>query len=114
MTPSRLRYTVLSAVEAQKQYLGQITIPQALKKANPSYRTAHFGKWHNESIKPTEAGYDVTAGQNGNGPGDFDDDGKTHLPDNDPKRIFSLTEKSIDFMRKQVEADKLFYLQHIK
>ena len=77
MTPSRLRYTVLSAVEAQKQYLGQITIPQALKKANPSYMTAHFGKWHNESIKPTDAGYDVTDGPNGNGPGDFDDDGKT-------------------------------------
>jgi arylsulfatase A-like enzyme len=111
MTPSRLRYTVLSAVEAQKQYLGQITIPQALKKANPSYMTAHFGKWHNESIKPTEAGYDVTDGPNGNGPGDFDDDGKNHLPDDDPKRIFSLTEKSIDFMRKQVEADKPFYLQ---
>ena len=30
MTPSRLRYTVLSAVEAQKQYLGQITIPSVL------------------------------------------------------------------------------------
>ena len=111
MTPSRLRYTVLSAVEAQKQYLGQITIPQALKKANPSYMTAHFGKWHNESIKPTEAGYDVTDGPNGNGPGDFDDDGKTHLPDDDPKRIFSLTQKSVDFMKKQVEANKPFYLQ---
>ena len=111
MTPSRLRYTVLSAVEAQKNYLGKITIPQALKKANPNYMTAHFGKWHNESIKPTEAGYDVTDGHNGNGPGDFADDGKTHLPDEDPKRIVSLTEKSIDFMKEQVEADKPFYLQ---
>ena len=111
MTPSRLRYTVLSAVEAQKEYLGQITIPQALKKANANYVSAHFGKWHNESIKPMEAGYDVTDGPNGNGPGDFDDDRKTHLPDDDPKRIFSLTEKSVDFMRQQVKADKPFYLQ---
>ena len=111
MTPSRLRYTVLSAVEARKQYLGQITIPQALKKANPDYQTAHFGKWHNESIKPTEAGYDVTDGPNGNGPGDFDEDGKTHLPDDDPKRIFSLTNKSINFMKEQVAAEKPFYLQ---
>ena len=111
MTPSRLRYTVLSAVEARKQYLGQITIPQALKKANPDYQTAHFGKWHNESIKPTEAGYDVTDGPNGNGPGDFDEDGKTHLPDDDPKRIFSLTDKSIKFMKEQVAAEKPFYLQ---
>ena len=111
MTPSRLRYTVLSAVEARKQYLGQITIPQALKKANPDYQTAHFGKWHNESIKPTEAGYDVTDGPNGNGPGDFDDDGKTHLPEDDPKRIFSLTDKSIKFMKEQVAAERPFYLQ---
>ena len=111
MTPSRLRYAVLSAVEVKKQYLGQITIPQALKRANPEYQTAHFGKWHNESIKPSEAGYDVTDGPNGNGPGDFDDDGKTHLPDDDPKRIFSLTDKSINFMKEQVAAEKPFYLQ---
>ena len=111
MTPSRLRYTVLSAIEARKQYLGQITIPQALKKANPDYQTAHFGKWHNESIKPIEAGYDVTDGPNGNGPGDFEDDGNTHLSDDDPKRIFSLTEKSIAFMEEQVAAEKPFYLQ---
>ncbi len=111
MTPSRLRYTVLSAVEAKKNYLGKITIPQALKKADPDYVTAHFGKWHNESIKPDAAGYDVTDGPNGNGPGDFADDGKTHLPDDDPKRIFSLTDKSIGFMKDQVAADKPFYLQ---
>jgi arylsulfatase A-like enzyme len=111
MTPSRLRYTVLSSVEAKKQYLGKITIPQALKKANPEYVTAHFGKWHNESIKPDAAGYDVTDGPNGNGPGDFADDGKTHLPEDDPKRIFSLTGKSIEFMEDQVAAEKPFYLQ---
>jgi arylsulfatase A len=111
MTPSRLRYTVLSAIEAQKQYLGKTTIPKALKQANPDYMTAHFGKWHNESIKPSEAGYDVTDGPNGNGPGDFADDGKTHLPEDDPKRIFSLTENSIAFMKDQVAAEKPFYLQ---
>ena len=85
------------AIEAKKQYMGKTTIPKALKKANPTYRTAHFGKWHNESIKPTDAGYDVTDGPNGNGPGDFADDGKTPLPEEDPKRIFSLTQKSIQF-----------------
>ena len=111
MTPSRLRYTVLSAVEAKKKYMGKVTIPRALKKANPEYMTAHFGKWHNESIKPIEAGYDITDGPNGNGPGDFTDDGKTHLPDDDPKRIFSLTDKSIRFIQDQVAEAKPFYLQ---
>ena len=111
MTPSRLRYTVLSAVEVKKKYLGKITIPQALKKANPNYQAAHFGKWHNEGIKPAAAGYDVTDGDNGNGPGDFQDDGKTHLPEDDPKRIVSLTKNSINFMRRQVKAANPFYLQ---
>ncbi len=111
MTPSRLRYTVLSSIEAKKQYMGKTTIPKALKKANPAYRTAHFGKWHNESIKPTDAGYDVTDGPNGNGPGDFADDGKTPLGDEDPKRIFSLTDKSIQFMEQQVAKKQPFYLQ---
>ena len=111
MTPSRLRYTVLSAVEAKKKYMGRITIPQALKRANPEYVTAHFGKWHNESIRPTAAGYDVTDGPNGNGPGDFADDGKTHLPDEDPKRIFSLTDRSVEFIKEQSAAKRPFYLQ---
>jgi arylsulfatase A len=111
MTPSRLRYTVLSSVEVKKNYLGKATIPQALKRADSDYITAHFGKWHNESISPDAAGYDFTDGPNGNGPGDFANDGKTHLPDDDPKRIFSLTDKSIRFMEEQVAADKPFYLQ---
>ncbi len=111
MTPSRLRYTVLSAVEAKKKYMGRITIPQAIKQANPEYVTAHFGKWHNESIKPTSAGYDFTDGPNGNGPGDFADDGKTHLSDDDPKRIFSLTDKSVEFIKEQSAAKRPFYLQ---
>lgn len=112
MTPSRMRFTTLSAVEVKKEYRGQITIPQALKQANPNYMTAHFGKWHNECIKPAAAGYDVTDGKNnGNGPGDFQDDGKTPLPKDDPKRIFSLSNLTNDFMREQVEAGKPFYVQ---
>ena len=112
MTPSRMRLTTLSAVEVKKEYRGQITIPKALKLANPEYRTAHFGKWHNECIKPAAAGYDVLDGENnGNGPGDFQDDGKTPLPDDDPKRIFSLSKLTNEFMREQVNAGKPFYVQ---
>jgi arylsulfatase A-like enzyme len=112
MTPARMRLTTLSAVEVKKEYSGQITIPKALKQADSNYVTAHFGKWHNECIKPAAAGYDVLDGKNnGNGPGDFQDDGKTPLPDDDPKRIFSLSELTNEFMREQVEAGKPFYVQ---
>ncbi len=111
MTPSRLGYTTLTYFEPEDGFRGKITIPEALKQANPEYVTAHFGKWHNDSIKPDEAGYDITDGNNGNGPGDYADDRKTHLPDEDPKRMISLTEKTKKFMRDQVEAEKPFFVQ---
>ena len=39
------------------------------------------------------------------------DDGKSPLPNDDPKRIFSLTELTNEFIREQVNAGKPFYVQ---
>ena len=113
MTPARMLNTTLNTVASKKEYRGKITIPQAIKLADPDYITAHFGKWHIGSITPEKAGYDVTENKKGtgNGEGDYMDDMKTFLPEEDPKRIFSLTEMSKDFISEQVEADRPFYLQ---
>jgi arylsulfatase A len=46
-----------------------LTIPKALKTANPEYRTAHFGKWH-VGVRPKEAGFDFTDGLTDNEEGD--------------------------------------------
>jgi arylsulfatase A-like enzyme len=46
-----------------------LTIPKALKAANPEYRTAHFGKWH-VGLKPALAGFDFTDGLTDNHEGD--------------------------------------------
>tara|TARA_Y100001972_G_scaffold129025_1_gene193530 strand:- start:780 stop:2354 length:1575 start_codon:yes stop_codon:yes gene_type:complete len=51
-----------------------LTIPKAIKMANPDYRTAHFGKWHIAMV-PKDAGFDVDDGMPSNGGGEIFGDG---------------------------------------
>ncbi len=46
-----------------------LTIPKAIKAANPEYKTAHIGKWHVAHI-PSEAGYDYDDGLTSNSRGE--------------------------------------------
>ena len=77
-----------------------ITFPELLHD-HAGYATAHYGKWHLPG-DPGENGYD-------------DHDGSRNNPggggDTDPKRIFDLTTKGLNFMQAQVQAGKPFYLQ---
>lgn len=79
------------------------TLANTLKKIDPEYVCAHLGKWH-IGRSPEALGYDVSDGSTGNSTGNSDD------PD-DPKRIFDVSRRSNQFIRKQVEADKPFFLQ---
>lgn len=47
-----------------------LTIPRALKKANPAYKTAHFGKWHIAMV-PADAGFDYDDGMTSNSGGEI-------------------------------------------
>jgi arylsulfatase A-like enzyme len=78
------------------------TIAEALKPLG--YTSAHFGKWHDWGGGPGEHGYDVHDGPTDN------KDGNKRI-ENDPKRIFSLTERATKFMADQVQANRPFYLQ---
>ena len=82
------------------------TIPQLLKARNPDYQAGHFGKWHLAGGGPQNYGYDVSDGATGNRMGDRAE----NLPD-DPKKIFSVTRRAIEFMQAQVKAGHPFYLQ---
>lgn len=99
-----------------------LTIPKALKAANPDYRCAHFGKWGENMIStPEECGYDASDGETGNNTGGMPKslgvdgshgDGPPHFIDNqDPKRTRSMTDRSISFMQKQEKEGIPFYLQ---
>ena len=54
-----------------KAFRKQLTIPKILKMADPSYVTAHFGKWdaRYDNFTPEEMGYDYSDGLTSNNTG---------------------------------------------
>ena len=89
-----------------------LTLPRALKLANPKYQCAHFGKWGEKMISsPEECGYDVSDGHTGNVTGGMADKMQPAHIVADPKRTGSVTDRSIEFIRKQTKAGKPFYAQ---
>jgi arylsulfatase A-like enzyme len=88
---------------------GTVTIAEALKPLG--YASAHVGKWHMGG-DPGEEGYVLHDGNTSNGPGNTIGKVRRQPEDiADPKLMFSVTEKAIDFMREQVSTGTPFYLQ---
>jgi arylsulfatase A-like enzyme len=133
MTPARQRGTEFVSDAFTPK--GHLSIPQALKRANPRYRCAHFGKWGetisgpwhrsdqqdpNMEASPERLGYDESDGLTGNTTGtqhaiteplggrkkDI-----TLMADPDPKRTFSVTARAVSFMERSVAEKRPFYLQ---
>jgi len=101
---SRERYAGLPVVPAGSDQgidADATTIPEALRPHG--YASAHFGKWHMYSSASAE-GYIAHDGETTN------DEGNTDVP-GDPKLMFSITERAMDFMEEQVNAEKPFYVQ---
>ena len=79
------------------------SLPNTLKRANPTYRAAHFGKWQWQK-SPESMGYDASDGITMN------EDGDTSDP-RDPKQTFGITQRATAYMQKQVNEGHPFYLQ---
>ena len=81
-----------------------MTIPKQLKRINPNYKTAHFGKWGMDS-DPKTVGYDFSDGATKNKDGVFDYKSNkkqwSNSFDEDPKKIFGIT---TDLLR-QLDAE---------
>ena len=89
-----------------------MTLPRALKLANPKYQCAHFGKWGEKMISsPEECGYDVSDGHTGNVTGGMENKMQPAHIVADPKRTGSVTDRTIKFIQKQTKAGKPFYAQ---
>jgi len=114
-SPARLRQTVVHDVLAKQNGYhcnDEITMGQMIKNIDPDYITAHFGKWGIDVARnPGKLGYDVTDGDTNNGEGDWLVHMETPLPEDDPKRIFSVTRRANAFMASQVKAGKPFFMQ---
>ncbi len=111
-TPARLSLIRVGMNTDHIDHEGFISIPKALKKINSQYKTAHFGKWGMGS-NPSILGYDVSDGATKNIDGNFDNN-KSQWQNTfkeDPKNIFSLTNRSIKFIENSTLEKKPFYLQ---
>ena len=113
-TPARLKMIRVGMNTSHINHLTDLTIPKQLKSVNPNYVAAHFGKWGMGS-SPSILGYDENDGATGNKDGVF-----TQKPqgvqwentiDKDPKKIFSITERAIDFIDRQTKSANPFFLQ---
>jgi arylsulfatase A len=101
LSESYSKFPVVACVSDMTIDEDAVTIPEALKPLG--YTSAHFGKWHMRG-HPDDEGYVANDGPTTNS------EGNSKIPD-DPKLMFSVTEKGISFMEEQVKANKPFYLQ---
>ncbi len=95
------RFPVVPNVSDETIDADATTIPETLKPLG--YACAHLGKWHMRG-NPGDEGYLVHDGSTSNS------QGNSKIPD-DPKLMFSITSKAVDFMEAQVKMDTPFYLQ---
>ena len=111
-TPARLSLIRVGMNTDHIDHDGFTSVPKALKKINSQYITAHFGKWGMGS-NPSVFGYDVSDGPTKNKDGNFDNNRSQweHVFKKDPKNIFSLTERAIEFINSSKAEEKPFYLQ---
>ena len=111
-TPARLSLIRVGMNTDHIDHEGFTSIPKALKKINSLYRTAHFGKWGMGS-NPSVLGYDVSDGPTKNKDGNFINNKSQweNVFKKDPKNIFSLTQRAIEFISSCKTQEKPFFLQ---
>ncbi|MEM8890329.1 MAG: sulfatase-like hydrolase/transferase, partial [Bacteroidota bacterium] len=83
------------------------TLAEWLKNTGLNYRTAHYGKWHLSNGGPNSHGFDDSDGSTSNGDGDTG----SSVAQSDPKRIFELTNKAINFIQTAKNDGVPFYVQ---
>ena len=112
MTPARQRGTEFAS---EFDWEGRLTLPNALKRADGSYRAAHFGKFGSQmGADPDQVGFDESDGpttnRTGGMPTPMEERGRS-VTKSDPKLVFEITDRAIDFMNRQVADGHPFYAQ---
>ena len=113
-TPARLRMIRVGMNTEHINHETSITIPKILKTINPNYKSAHFGKWGID-VDPSILGFDKSDGITGNKDGGFDFRSNkkqwNNTTSDDPKKIFSVTNRAIEFIEQQASTGTPFFLQ---
>jgi arylsulfatase A-like enzyme len=90
-----------------------VTMAEALKEAG--YVTGHFGKWHlagRDGELPGRQGFDVTYNSFGEGALKEGTQANQPGPPADPKGVFTLTRKAIEFITANANRPFFCYLAH--
>ena len=117
-TSARTQYRYVFDVFHNKQrpegYAGQYSLADSVKTAGKNYITAHFGKGITEKLKMVN--YDVTDeyeehAPNGNLHGEkVDIPSRKDLPPDNPKRIYSLIDESMKFLKENAGKRPFFMM----
>ncbi len=117
-TSARTQYRYVFDVFHEKQrpegYAGQYSLADAVKTAGKNYVTAHFGKGMTEKLKVVN--YDITDeyekyAPNGNLHGEkIDIPSRKDLPLDNPKRIYSLIDESMKFLKENAGQRPFFMM----
>ncbi len=78
----------------------ELTIAELVKRRDPNYQTAHFGKWHMAGGSPDRHGYDVHHGPTTNGPG--------RQGEPDPKRTGEVSQAAVEFLEEYGTSGPFF------
>ena len=112
-TPARLKM-IRVGMNTDHIDHNKLSIPKQLKEINSEYRSAHFGKWGMDST-PENIGYDKSDGPTKNKDGVFNyNSNKLQWSNNessDPKKIFSITKRAINFIEENKQNNTPFFLQ---
>ena len=112
-TPARLKM-IRVGMNTDHIDHNKLSIPKQLKDINSEYRSAHFGKWGMDST-PENIGYDQSDGPTKNKDGVFNyNSNKLQWSNNessDPKKIFSITKRAINFIEENKQSNTPFFLQ---
>lgn len=95
---------LIPPVHVQGLSKSEKTIVELIKQNDPTYKTAHFGKWHLKGGGPEVHGFDKSDGATSN------KEGNMNL-ENNPKDIFGITKRGLNWMTEQVKSESPFYLQ---
>ncbi len=90
-----------------------ITMADALKAAG--YKTGHFGKWHlagKGGALPREQGFDVSFDSFGEGELPEGSEGNKKGPPADPKGVFTLTRKALEFIEANKDGPFFCFVAH--
>ena len=111
-SPARLKKTIVRG--KSKVDHNQVGIAQLLKSINKNYLCAHLGKWHIDA-DPSDYGYDIHDGITKNKEGNFHHNDHQlqwgGYAEEDPKRVNSLTDRTIAFISKAIDENRPFYVQ---